>query len=269
MDNTKRLVWIASIGLMSLGGISLVLNYVLGWTVNFSWPFVLMMLGAGFVLLASALADRLPWAGVFHVPAGLLLALGLIFLLNILTGDWNAWAYAWMLAVAGLGVGLVLANRQSPWRNEVTWVGTGLMIAGVTFAVLFGAIAGGRFMQVLAPVLLVLGGLGLRWRLLETPLVERWLRRVKPAAPLLAQPPAPVTGSAAVPGLAEALSAREVEVLRLIEQGLSNAEIADQLTLAPSTVKTHINNIYGKLGVQTRVQAIIRAKELGLLGSGG
>ena len=54
-------------------------------------------------------------------------------------------------------------------------------------------------------------------------------------------------------------------MLRLIDQGLSNPEIAEKLTLAPSTVKTHINNIYGKLGVQTRVQALKHARELKLL----
>ena len=65
--------------------------------------------------------------------------------------------------------------------------------------------------------------------------------------------------------LVEPLSSREIEVLRLIDQGLSNMEIANRLTLAQSTVKTHINNIYSKLEVQTRVQAIKRGQELGLL----
>jgi LuxR family maltose regulon positive regulatory protein len=65
--------------------------------------------------------------------------------------------------------------------------------------------------------------------------------------------------------LIEPLSQRELEVLQLIDQGLSNSEIAGQLVVAPSTVKTHINNIYGKLGVRTRLQALKRAEELGLL----
>lgn len=210
---------------------------------------------------ADALAEKWARAVWLYAPAGLLLALGLIFLLNILTSDWNAWAYAWMLAVAGLGAGLALANQRSPWHPLITWVGAGLAIAGVTFGVLFGALVGGRFIQVMAPHLLVLGGLGLRWLLLETPLLERWLRRAKPAVSAVpvvsavqAAAPAGPAAAAGASALVEPLSARELEVLRLIEQGLSNAEIADRLILAPSTVKTHINNIYGKLGVQTRVQ---------------
>ena len=61
------------------------------------------------------------------------------------------------------------------------------------------------------------------------------------------------------------LSNREIEVLRLIDSGLSNREIAEALTLEESTVKTHINNIYSKLRIRSRTQAIIRARELNLL----
>jgi LuxR family maltose regulon positive regulatory protein len=65
--------------------------------------------------------------------------------------------------------------------------------------------------------------------------------------------------------LVEPLSERELEVLRLIADGLSNAEIAKRLVIAQGTVKRHINNIYGKLGVQSRTQAVAKARELGLL----
>jgi LuxR family transcriptional regulator, maltose regulon positive regulatory protein len=65
--------------------------------------------------------------------------------------------------------------------------------------------------------------------------------------------------------LIEPLSEREREVLRLIADGHSNQEIADILVVAVSTVKRHINNFYGKLGVQSRTQALVRARELKLL----
>lgn len=61
------------------------------------------------------------------------------------------------------------------------------------------------------------------------------------------------------------LSQRELEVLRLIAQGLSNDEISQRLFLALDTVKGHNRRIYGKLQVQRRTEAIIRARELGLL----
>ncbi len=69
----------------------------------------------------------------------------------------------------------------------------------------------------------------------------------------------------ATPGLVEKLSERELEILRLVAAGLSNREIAGQLVISLGTVKTHIHNIYGKLEVRNRAQAITRAQELELL----
>jgi LuxR family maltose regulon positive regulatory protein len=65
--------------------------------------------------------------------------------------------------------------------------------------------------------------------------------------------------------LVERLSERELEVLQLIAEGLTNQEIASRLYLSLNTVKVHIRNIYGKLGVHNRAQAIARSQELGLL----
>ena len=65
--------------------------------------------------------------------------------------------------------------------------------------------------------------------------------------------------------LIEPLSQRELEVLRLIAQGLSNREISERLFLALSTVKGHNRNIFDKLQVQRRTEAVARARELGLL----
>lgn len=66
-------------------------------------------------------------------------------------------------------------------------------------------------------------------------------------------------------GLVEPLTRREVEVLRLIAAGMRNQEIADHLFISLATVKRHIANIYGKLGVSHRTEAVFRANELDLL----
>jgi LuxR family maltose regulon positive regulatory protein len=65
--------------------------------------------------------------------------------------------------------------------------------------------------------------------------------------------------------LVEPLSERELEVLRLLAIGLSNPEIAQRLFIATSTVRSHLKNIYGKLNVHRRWDAVHRAEELGLL----
>ncbi|UCD41906.1 MAG: hypothetical protein JSV69_15295 [Chloroflexota bacterium] len=64
--------------------------------------------------------------------------------------------------------------------------------------------------------------------------------------------------------LLEQLSEREIEVLKLLEEGLSNQEIAARLYISMNTVKAHLKSIYGKLGVNNRVQAISKGRELGL-----
>ena len=65
--------------------------------------------------------------------------------------------------------------------------------------------------------------------------------------------------------LVEELSARELEILDLISQGISNQDIAQKLFLSLGTVKWYTSNIYGKLGVKNRTQAATMAQELNLL----
>jgi DNA-binding NarL/FixJ family response regulator len=77
--------------------------------------------------------------------------------------------------------------------------------------------------------------------------------------------PSPVTASA--DGLAE-LTPREREVLQLMAGGLTNAEIAGALFVSEPTVKTHVSSVLGKLGLRSRIQAVIYAYEAGVVSPG-
>ena len=87
---------------------------------------------------------------------------------------------------------------------------------------------------------------------------------------LLGSAPAPAGTPQALetgahPPLPEPLTERELEVLRLLASSMTSSEIAGVLFVAPSTVRTHIKSIYGKLAANRRLEAIQKAKVLGLL----
>jgi LuxR family maltose regulon positive regulatory protein len=90
---------------------------------------------------------------------------------------------------------------------------------------------------------------------LTDPALAQFARRILGAFPA----PAPKTPLPAAP-----LSEREVQILRLLSLGLSNPAIADQLYISLATVKTHIRHIFEKLGVENRIEALNKAKELHL-----
>src|SRR5262249_45622424 len=94
--------------------------------------------------------------------------------------------------------------------------------------------------------------------LLVPPITRRLVERFAPRAP---------TRPAVHAELSE-LTPRELEVLRLLARGLSNAELATELTLSEATVKTHVGRILTKLQLRDRVQAVVLAYETGLAGPG-
>jgi DNA-binding NarL/FixJ family response regulator len=84
---------------------------------------------------------------------------------------------------------------------------------------------------------------------------------------LSAQASASLLGVMRMPERTDALTGRELEVLRLLAQGLSNKEIARGLHLAEETVKFHVRHILAKFSVQSRTQAVLTAMRLGLISS--
>ncbi len=80
-----------------------------------------------------------------------------------------------------------------------------------------------------------------------------------------AAPPVPRRGGAAVPGIVEPLTSRELEVLGMLAAGRSNQAIAAEFVVTLDTVKKHVSHVLDKLGAANRTEAVARARELGLI----
>jgi DNA-binding NarL/FixJ family response regulator len=104
--------------------------------------------------------------------------------------------------------------------------------------------------QLVAGIRVVAGGEAL----LAPSITKRLIQEFATARPAPAQPPQ---------GLGE-LTARELEVFKLVARGLSNAEIAEELVVSETTVKTHVARVLMKLGLRDRVQAVVLAYECGV-----
>ncbi len=97
--------------------------------------------------------------------------------------------------------------------------------------------------------------------------VKKQARKLLDAFDRLGKPAVPRAKIETV-GLVEPLTAREMEVLALLAAGDSNQTIADKLVITVRTVKKHTSNIYSKLNATSRIHAVTRARELGLLSTG-
>lgn len=97
--------------------------------------------------------------------------------------------------------------------------------------------------------------------LLAPEVTRRVIERFSEGSGEVAASPVPTTRPLV---LAESLTDREAEVLRLVAEALSNAEIAAQLFIGEATVKTHVSNVLQKLGARDRVQAVVLAHRHGL-----
>ena len=155
MKNKDSVTIIFAVLLITLGVLFLLPSVIPGFSVNFSWPIIFFILALGFYL------PSLMWPAVrrelaaLYIPGSVMLSLRVIFLYNVTTNDWAAWAYAWLLIVAGVGLGLILSSVIGRWSRSVIWVGIWMLSINLAIFSLFAMIFGGPLFKVAGPVLMV------------------------------------------------------------------------------------------------------------------
>jgi DNA-binding CsgD family transcriptional regulator len=145
-----------------------------------------------------------------------------------------------LVALYGLGIGLVVAIMR--------WVDYKHAVHAWTLEIYAGTIA----------ILFALAGISLGLQMKQR-------RNAPPETTIEVRQTEVYHGVNLEPAEDAGLSRRELEVLQLMASGHSNQEIADKLFVSLNTVKTHTSNLYVKLEVKRRGQAVVKAKELGIL----
>lgn len=159
MKRMDRSSLTAALFLIGLGAIFLVFNLIPGLSFAQTWPVIFIVVAAAFFLPAVIAEDAQRGLAALAIPGSIFLGLGLIFLYNTISGDWSAWAYAWLLIPASVGLGLLVASWIGGWGTPVTEVGIWLLIINGAAFGLFATLFGSEFLKTLGAGALILGGL--------------------------------------------------------------------------------------------------------------
>lgn len=159
MEITNRTLAIVGTVLIGVGLLFFGLNFIPGWTLAMTWPVIFFVLAAGFFVPPFLFPSQRQWMAGLFIPGAVLLSLGIIFLYTTISLDWSAWAFAWLLIVAGVGLGLMLAGLYGNWGSGVVTVGVWMLLVNVALFALFGALFGGPALKLAAPFVLTLAGI--------------------------------------------------------------------------------------------------------------
>jgi hypothetical protein len=159
MDNVNRGTVVLGAFLVAIGAIFLVLNLIPGVDMGKTWPVIFFFLATAFYLPAFLWQGARRGLGGLFIPGSIMLVLGLIFVYDVLTGDWASWAYAWLLIPAGVGLGLTLGSAVGGWGRGPAQTGLWLMGVDVGLFALIATIFGGNpAIRTFGPLVIILAG---------------------------------------------------------------------------------------------------------------
>lgn len=159
MNESKNGTLATGIILVVLGATFIILNLIPGMAEGKTWPFIFIVAGIGFLLPALIWPKAREGLAGLYIPGMILITLGGIFLFNVLSGLWAIWAYAWILIVAGVGLGLYSGALMGKWHNDVRKTGLWMMLISASLFAFFAALFGATLVKAIGAGFLILMGL--------------------------------------------------------------------------------------------------------------
>ncbi len=127
--------------IITLGIILLVFNFLPGVTSSQGWWLIFIFLAIAFFTPAIVWPEARSGLAALFIPGTIMATMGLIFMYNVLTGDWDSWSYMWTLLPGSVGIGLLLAAKTGNWDPGAGRVGQWLAIFSGAAFILFSSSA--------------------------------------------------------------------------------------------------------------------------------
>ncbi len=143
METTNRGAVVVGLLLIATGAVFMLANLLPGIDLGRMWPGILFAISAALLLPPWILPSHRHALAAFVIPGTILLVLGLILTYDVITGDWESWAYAWALIPGSVGAGLWVAARLGYWGQGASTVGLWLLGGSLVGFVVFSAFVGG------------------------------------------------------------------------------------------------------------------------------
>jgi hypothetical protein len=158
MKSMDRGSLVGALALITLGAVFLILNFIPDVGFEELWPVIFFVVALGFYLPAVIWPESRRGLAGLYIPGSLMLVMGITFLYNTLSGDWNVWAFAWLMIPLGIGMGMTLAAWIGGWSPPVSEAGIWIMVLNAVGFGLFGTLFGEPIIKNFSAGLVLVGG---------------------------------------------------------------------------------------------------------------
>jgi hypothetical protein len=158
MDTTRRGSIVVGIILIALGVLFLLFSLLPGMYVEVVWPVIFYIIAAAFIAPAFLWPQNRRGLAALFIPGMVFLSLGLIFTYTVATNDWVAWAYAWLLLISGVGLGMLLAASYGGWDRNAFWAGIWMLAISAGLFGLFATLFGTVLLKTIGAILIIVIG---------------------------------------------------------------------------------------------------------------